>query len=372
MDKKVVVAGHICLDITPVFPEMLTKSVSEVLLPGKLIQTKAASVSTGGAVANTGLALKILGVDVQLMGKVGDDDFGDLICNILHKYSADKLMIRTKGEASSYSVVLALPGTDRIFLHCPGTNNTFTSDDVDVSQLSDISLFHFGYPPIMQKMYENDGAELVKLFKKVHELGCCTSLDMASVDPDSDAGKANWKAIIQTVIPYVDLFVPSVEELCFMLDKDRFIDWQNRANGKDITEILDLEKDIKPLADQCMKIGCKVLMLKCGVKGLYLKTASSDTLSQISNRIELDYNKWANQDIFEKSFKPEKVCSTTGAGDTSIAAFLTSILNGFGPEDALKLACATGACCVEGYDALSGLKPLDYLKEKITKGWEKN
>lgn len=38
MKKKVIVAGHICLDITPVFPDGKVKSVEQVLSPGKLIQ----------------------------------------------------------------------------------------------------------------------------------------------------------------------------------------------------------------------------------------------------------------------------------------------------------------------------------------------
>ena len=36
----------------------------------------------------------------------------------------------------------------------------------------------------------------------------------------------------------------------------------------------------------------------------------------------------------------------------------------------MHLAAATGASCVEAYDALSGLKPLSELKVKIAEGWE--
>ena len=76
MNKKVIVAGHICLDITPVFAGRAAERVEQILSPGKLIQVGNADVHTGGAVANTGLAMKILGNDVSLIGKIGRDQEG--------------------------------------------------------------------------------------------------------------------------------------------------------------------------------------------------------------------------------------------------------------------------------------------------------
>ena len=154
---SVIAAGHICLDITPVFPgEKKVVKVDELLVPGKLVEMNAASVHTGGSVANTGLALKLLGNDVTLLGKVGDDAFGAMLAEILRGYGAGGLIV-DEGSTTSYSVVLALPGIDRMFLHHPGANNTFSADDVPESALENGSLFHFGYPPLMKKIYANDG-----------------------------------------------------------------------------------------------------------------------------------------------------------------------------------------------------------------------
>lgn len=372
MSKKVIVAGHICIDITPVFPDKKVSNIGDVLKPGKLIQMGNAEVSTGGAVANTGLGMKILGADVTLMGKLGNDEFGDMICGILDKYNASEGMIRSDEVSTSYSVVVAVPGIDRIFLHNPGANNHFHADDVCEKTLHESALFHFGYPTLMKSMYANEGEELVKLFQKVKACGCATSLDLSAVDADTEAGKADWEKILTKVMPYVDFFVPSVEELCFMLDRERFDEWQERAAGRDITEILVPEVDIRPLAEKCMKLGAKILLLKCGKPGMYFCSADCETLKMIGNRIDLDVEAWANQTIFEKSYVPEKVLSGTGAGDTSIAAFLTGVLNGESPEMSLHLAAGTGACCVAAYDALSGLKAIEELKEKINAGWAKN
>ena len=370
--KKVIAAGHICLDVTPIFPQERASRIEDILKPGRLINMENVSVSTGGSVANTGLALKVLGADVSLMGKIGDDDFGKLVLNVLEKYQASEGMLVCEGERTSYSVVLAIPGIDRIFLHDPGANNTFCAEDVPQEMLEEAALFHLGYPPLMKQMYQNHGSELKCLMKRAKDSGVATSLDFTSIDEGAEVGRVDWYQLLMDVIPYVDFFVPSVEELCYMLDKERFHSWQERATGKDITEILDIEKDVKPLADICMKLGVKVLLIKCGAKGMYYRTADGETLKQIGSKVELDIAKWADRDGFEKSFKPERIASGTGAGDTSIAAFLKAMLDGNTIEESVQLAAATGACCVAAYDALGGLKSFDELRSKIAAGWEKN
>ena len=372
MDKKIVVAGHICLDITPSFQNKDVESLGDVLAPGQLLQMGNADVHIGGAVANTGLALKILGADVTLMGKIGQDAFGELVYSQTKEYDAHQGMIVSENVNTSYSVVLAPKGIDRIFLHHSGANDEFYKKDIDISQIQDATLFHFGYPPLMKSMYENDGNELVEMFSEIKKLGVFTSMDMAAVDENSTAGKVDWNDILKRVLPYVDFFLPSVEELAFMIDKERFYEWKQRAAGSDITTVLDVEKDIKPLADKLLRYGAKVVLIKCGAPGLYLATANEKQLDGLAGLLAGCVKDWANLSVFERSYKPDNVLSGTGAGDTSIAAFLYAIVTGHTSFECLQLATATGASCVATYDALSGLKSFDELKVKIQNGWEKN
>ena len=366
--KKIITAGHICIDITPVFPaDRDYGSIADLLVPGKLINMEAADVHTGGSVANVGLALKKLGCDVQLMGKVGNDAFAAMIEGILAKHGVGGLLV-DEHSSTSYSVVLAVPGIDRVFLHNPGANDSFSNADIPEEALDGAALFHFGYPPIMRKMFENDGDELVAIFRRVKGKGIATSLDLAAVDPDSQAGRADWEKILSRVLSYVDFFVPSFEELCFMLDRPRYNTLCSR--GGDMTEGLDIDEHVKPLADKLMAMGGKVVLIKCGTSGIYYRTADEARLSEVGANLGLDCRLWADKEGHEKCFVPEIVRSATGAGDTSIAAFLTAVMQGRGPKESVTLACAEGACCVTAYDALSGLKGLDEL-EGLIGTWER-
>jgi len=341
-----------------------------VLIPGKVIQTRGVNIHTGGAVANTGLAMKRMGIDVSLMGKVGNDEFGSLILKYLAEYDADSGVIIAEHSETSYSVVLSVPGIDRLFLHNPGANDTFSYNDLDYSVIEAATLFHFGYPTIMKRMYQNEGDEFIRILKKVKEMGTAVSLDMAAIDPAAEAADADWEKILEKTLPDVDFFVPSVEELCFMLDRERYEAWVQKADGGDVADILSIE-DIKPLGEKVMGMGAKVVLIKCGALGMYYRTDSKEHMSGLCDILNLSVETWAGKEGFEASYEPEAVVSGTGAGDVSIAAFLAAVLQEEPLEDAVHLAAAAGACCVASHDALSGLKSLAELKDKIAGGWTK-
>lgn len=142
------------------------------------------------------------------------------------------------------------------------------------------------------------------------------------------------------------------------------------ARGGDMTENLDVEAYAAPLADKCLELGCKVVLIKCGISGMYLKTADRSALEGIGQNLELDRDVWASKSVVQPCFRADRVLSGTGAGDTSIAAFLVSVTNGKEPALCVALAAAEGACSVTEYDSLSGLKPLDKLEKRIASGWE--
>lgn len=218
-NQVAVTAGHICLDIIPTVTDERM-----FFQPGKLVEVGPAVLCTGGSVSNTGLALHILGISTRLMGKIGDDIFGRAILEMINGYDPDlkKGMIEIAGEVSSYSIILSSPGADRMFFHCPGCNDTFGADDVDYESLEGAALFHFGYPPLMRRMIERDGIELARLFSRAKGKGLVTSLDMSMPDPASFSGSVNWPSILSKTLSHVDIFLPSVEEILYVLYPEIF------------------------------------------------------------------------------------------------------------------------------------------------------
>ncbi len=323
---------------------------------------EAAEVNTGGSAANTGLALKFLGNDVSLLAKIGRDPFGEIVRSAVLSHGVEGL-IEDSSSSTSYTVVLAVPGSDRIFLHNPGANDSFCNEDIPEDALYDAVLFHFGYPPLMRSMFIDCGEELTAIFRRMKAKGIATSLDLAAVDPHSEAGRADWKEILRKVLPYVDFFVPSFEELCYMLDHERY----DRLNHGDMTENFNLHEEALPLAEEAIGMGCRTVLIKCGRSGMVYKTADVNRLEAVGSRLLLDREQWADREGVQPCFQAEVVRSATGAGDTSIAAFLTGVLRGYGPEDCTALAAAEEACCVSAYDALSGLKSIEELLEIIRK-----
>jgi len=242
--------------------------------------------------------------------------------------------------------------------------------DADFDVVSKARLFHFGYPPVMKRMFQDGGKELIAIFKKAKSLGVTTSLDMAVPDPNSDSGRVDWAGMLAELLPYVDIYVPSIEETLFMLAPDEFRRLEGIRGSGDIIKVLDMNY-LPQLGKKILGLGAKVVMLKCGKKGIYLRTAGAKELAAMGKAAPADLESWANRELIEETFDVPKVLSTTGAGDASIAAFLASLLKGYSLEEGAKIACATGSECVQAYDALSGVLPLPETRRRIAAGWAK-
>ncbi|MBN2011295.1 carbohydrate kinase family protein [candidate division KSB1 bacterium] len=348
----ITVAGHICLDIIPEFPDTGIREISALFKPGKLIRVEGAKISTGGPVSNTGIALSKLGLNVAFMARVGDDYFGKLVIDLLNRQGYAAGISIAQSNRTSYSVAIAPPGIDRIFLHDSGANDFFSSANLNEEIIHQSKIFHFGYPPIMATCYENEGAELFQIFKIAKSAGVVTSLDMALPDPNSDSGKTSWQKILTKVLPYVDIFLPSIEEVYFMLDQQKYFEIKEQAGDSDIIEFIH-PNDYQRLAQKCLDMGCKIVALKTAYRGYYILTnkITSNDIPVLS-----DSKNWSYRELWCPAFRVERIASATGSGDSSIAGFLAALVKGYPVEKVLKYANCVGHQNLHELDAVSGIK----------------
>lgn len=363
MDKKydLIVAGHLCLDVIPRFGAREQRPLDELLVPGKLVNMRDVVLSTGGPVSNTGLNAITLGVRVELMGKIGDDLFGRGVLDLVERHGAAEGMIVMPGESTSYTIALAPPGIDRIFLHNPGSNDTYSSKDIDYDKVGQSRLFHLGYPPLMRRLYLDSGAETTAIFRKVSQSGVATSLDMALPDPDSESGRVDWQAMLRNTLPFVDFFLPSVEESMFMLDRGRFFAIKEEAGGRDAVDFYT-ENDVRKMGQAFVDMGARVVVLTAGHRGAYLRTAEAEKLSRVPGFTSELVQAWADRELWAEPFIAPKFGSATGSGDSFIAAILAAFLRGKSAEEALTIANCVGCLNVTEMDALGGVRPWDEVQ----------
>lgn len=364
MEKPIdiIASGHLCLDLLPQMDHLALEALAS---PGRLYEIGSMGISTGGAASNTGLALHRLGVNVRLMSSVGDDSIGRLILEFLQRRDpaiTEYIRVIT-GQKSSYTLVFSPQQTDRMFLQFAGTNATFCSDDIDFQVVSRAKIFHLGYPPLLPALIADNGVELAHLFSRAGQAGAITSLDMSLPDPGGAAGHVDWRELLKRALPYVDIFIPSLEEILFMLRREDFNNW-NSPVAHHVSEAY-----LAALVDDLLDMGAGIGGVKLGEYGIYIRTASKDKLSHLGRRLPIKLDEWADRQFWHPAFAV-KVVGTTGAGDSAYAGFLTALLKGLSVENAARWACAVGACNVEAVDSTSGVQSWDDTQRRLNSGWD--
>ena len=366
-DLEIVAAGHTCLDLIPAFLiEGKVDRMTDVLVPGKMINMGNCVVVGGGPVTNAGVSIRRLGIKTELIGKIGDDDFGKQILRWYEEHEGHFQGIKTvKGESTSYTIAICIPGVDRFYLHHCGANDTFCYDDVDFDLVARSKLMLFGYPPWMAKLYENTGSELTRILKKAKELGTTTALDMAWPPVDCD-----WRAILEDWVPLSDIMVPSAEELFYFLHKDEFLEKKARLGPKESPLDQITVAEIASLGADLLKMGTAIAMVKCGHRGLYVRTGDKARLQKMGAAGCADLDNWADRELWFPVYQEEKFVGALGSGDSAIAGFLSAFVRNHTLESCLRYANAAGSMNVTVPDGLTWNKGFDDLTRRIKAGWK--
>jgi sugar/nucleoside kinase (ribokinase family) len=278
---------------------------------GRLLHVDPITVTTGGVVCNTGIAMRRLGMRVAAASLVGGDLWGDVIRAHLVAEEIDITALdRHPTLATSTTAALIDPGGERSFAHHVGAPQAldlgFLRRHVGhFARARFAVLGYFGLLPGLEPVF----GEAVAV---IRDAGCRVAVETA--------GSGGAIEQLAPALPFIDLFVPSLDEAI-------------QQTG--LTEPRDI------LACYRDHGAPGIVGVKLGARGVVLSPAAEEWLE------------------LPCVMPPGPVADTTGAGDSLLAGLLTGLLQEMPLADAGRLGAATAACCITGIGATAGLRSFD-------------
>ena len=292
-----------CLGI--LVADVVGKPIEAMPERGKLSLVDRMELHAGGCANSTATDLAKIGIKTAVIGKVGNDGFGDFMVNSLTRNGVDCAgVVRDDEVATSATMVMVHADGERSFIHYIGANASLTEKDVDFDVVKSSKILHVAGAFLMPGI---DGEPTARVLKRAKELGVTTTLDTAW---DS---RGNWMKLLEPCLQYVDYAVPSIEEAQMVTGKH---------DPVDVAKVL-------------MDKGVGTVALKMGSKGCYIKSKDVELSIPIYRVDTVD---------------------ALGAGDAFAAGFLAGLVNEWDLEKTGKFANATGAFCVTALGATTGIK----------------
>ena len=297
--KNICVIGSLNMD--------LVVNVDTMPKPGQTIIGSNFKEVPGGKGANQAVAMARLNGNVSMIGKVGEDGFGQTLINSLKNDKVDTTYIQTSKGATGVALITVDKNAQNSIVVSPGANFEVKEDDIDNNieaiKNSDILVLQLETPLNTIKYALNKAKELNKY----------TILNPAPAVKLDDE-----------IIKNVDLLTPNETELEII-------------SGVSI----ETEEDIQKAAQIMIEKGVKELIVTLGSKGsLYINKEKS---------------------MFKKAYKVEAV-DTTAAGDSYTGALAVALSQDKNIEDAMDFASKVGALSVLKEGAQSSLPTLEDVK----------
>lgn len=303
MQKKPIV----CLGI--LVADVVGRPMREFPEPGRLVLVDEMGLYTGGCAANTASDLVKMGLPAEVIGKVGQDSFGDFLIHELQQRGVGTSGVKRDPKVgSSATLVMVDPDGERRFVHYIGANATLTSTDIDSSLIESASLLHLGGALVLPGI---DGQPSVNLLRQARQAGVITFLDTVW-----DA-TGRWLQILGPYLPYANYYLPSLPE----------------------AQVMTGCQEPLEAARALLEYGADVVVLKMGAAGCLVVDQAGEAMRLPAFQVE--------------------AIDATGAGDAFVAGFMTGIWHGWPLEMTARFANAVGALCVTGVGASGGVLSLE-------------
>jgi sugar/nucleoside kinase (ribokinase family) len=174
---------------------------------GQLGLTQCLLFGAGGCATNTAACLRRLGRPAKVLGKVGDDVFGNLVIEDLKRLGIDASGVqRSRTHPTSGTVIINVIGEERRYIHCIGANADFSFSDIDCLALNGAKALYLGGYMAMPRFGAED---LAQLFREAKKRSLTTILDVVIPSGQSIPGEE-----VAAMLAYTDVFLPNDDEAC--------------------------------------------------------------------------------------------------------------------------------------------------------------
>lgn len=300
--KNICVIGSLNMD--------LVVNVDTMPKPGQTIIGSNFKEVPGGKGANQAVAMTRLNGNVSMIGKVGEDGFGQTLINSLKNDKVDTTYIQTSKGATGVALITVDKNAQNSIVVSPGANFEVKEDDIDNNieaiKNSDIVVLQLETPLNTIKYALNKAKELNKY----------TILNPAPAVKLDDE-----------IIKNVDLLTPNETELEILSEMK-----------------IENEDDISKATNKMIEKGVKELIVTLGSKGsLYINKEKS---------------------FFKSAYKVDAI-DTTAAGDSFTGALAVALSNNKSIDEAMDFASKVGALSVMKEGAQSSLPTLKDVESFI-------
>lgn len=187
--------------------DVVMSPVTDLPSPGGTLLTDQMTLRVGGAGANAALAAVEAGMQVRLIGCVGQDQLGTWMREQLAPAGlADELVV-VAGGTTGLTVALESPARDRTFLTYLGVNACWEPAMIPDDALSceNLLLCDYFVAPLLR------GEVARRLLDTARGRGARTFFD-TTWDPDGFSWRT--RAEVRDLLPSVDVFLPNEVEAC--------------------------------------------------------------------------------------------------------------------------------------------------------------
>jgi sugar/nucleoside kinase (ribokinase family) len=185
--------------------DIFADPIPDLPAAGQLALTNRFLLGAGGCATNTAACLSRLGRKVKVLGKVGNDLFGDFVLDDLRRLGVDSANVsRSQTHSTSGTVIINVAGEDRRYIHCIGANADLSFGDIDCSDLDGARVLYVGGFMAMPGFGTED---LRQLFREARRRSLKTVLDV--VIPSGTVLSGDQ---LHSMLEYTDAFLPNDDE----------------------------------------------------------------------------------------------------------------------------------------------------------------